>query len=584
MDSTSPSSGPSAAAPAFAEVPTWRRRLERAKDGVARAFGVDPARRPHVVGRLLQGHEKDAVTYWFQLGLAMAIATLGLVLGSTGVVIGAMLISPLMGPLVSLGMGLAVGSPLLVIRSATRTVSSIVFVVGAAALLTLLLPFQEVTGEIASRTSPTILDLLVAVCCALAAAFTTVRPGSDTASSAAGTAIGIALVPPLCVVGFGTGAGLWTVAGGAALLFTTNLCAILFVAAGFFVALGFDAVDVLSLEEEAGSAERPAGRVATRLRSFFGSRYGPLLRFAMPVVLLGAVAVPLGRALGRVSREVRVRNEVHRVLELLPAGEQAVRSAVTLSGGGASVRVLLVAREERAHEVADQLRLRVAAASGIEPKVDVVALPNLAAVEETASRLLTHAEQPPMPVTAPPPSPPADEVRRRVDAILRSSWPPSAGLLVGWRLGWDAGGPVIDVDALGAPIDAAAQSLLGRLFGDALQRPPTVRVRSLAPESVAEAGHELEWLPSLWSALDGARRLDGVRACVEVSARTASRAGTRRGSPGAAPGSLEQVVRASVEAMGGGRAEVLSTARYAVRLTRGGDCSGAAQGDVAARP
>ena len=92
---------------------------------------------------------------------------------------------------------------LLVLRAALRVVLSVLLVVTGAALLVLALPFHEITSEIATRVAPTALDLLVAVFCALTAAYTTVRPGSDTTAAAAGTAIGIALVPPLCTVGFG---------------------------------------------------------------------------------------------------------------------------------------------------------------------------------------------------------------------------------------------------------------------------------------------------------------------------------------------------------------------------------------------
>jgi len=189
--------------------------VRTAQHRAATALGVDESARTETVVAMLQNNRRRAPGYWIQLTLAMGIATLGLVLGSTAVVIGAMLVSPLMGPIIELGMGFAVGSSFLVLRAAIRVVWSVVIVVGGAALLTLALPFHEVTGEIAARTAPTALDLLVAVFCALTAAYTTVRPASDTTAAAAGTAIGIALVPPLCVIGFGLGTGSVSIAGGA---------------------------------------------------------------------------------------------------------------------------------------------------------------------------------------------------------------------------------------------------------------------------------------------------------------------------------------------------------------------------------
>ena len=136
---------------------------------------------------LLANNARRVPGYWIQLFLSMGIATLGLVLDSTAVVIGAMLVSPLMGPIIELGMGFAVGSSLLVLQALLRVAISIVVVIAGAAVLVLALPFHEITPEIAMRVAPTALDLLVAIFCALTAAYTTVRPGSDTTAAADST-------------------------------------------------------------------------------------------------------------------------------------------------------------------------------------------------------------------------------------------------------------------------------------------------------------------------------------------------------------------------------------------------------------
>src|SRR5690606_18153282 len=148
---------------------TAPRREHPLQDALARWLGVPVDGRAAIVRDMFTRHRLDAVSYWLQIVLATGIATLGLVLSSTGIVIGAMLISPLMSPIVGLGMGLAVGAPLLTLRSMFRVAASIVLVVGMAALLTITLPFHETTSEIAARTSPTVLDLVVAAFCALAA-------------------------------------------------------------------------------------------------------------------------------------------------------------------------------------------------------------------------------------------------------------------------------------------------------------------------------------------------------------------------------------------------------------------------------
>ncbi|MGB1275905.1 MAG: DUF389 domain-containing protein, partial [Nannocystaceae bacterium] len=254
-----------------------RRRIRMLQNQFARAIGVSRWDRERIVGEMLKQHVSDTVSYWLQLFLSVGIATLGVVLNSTGVVIGAMLIAPLMGPIIGLGMGLAVGSPFLTLRSWVRVTTSIIGVIALAALVTVLLPFHEVTAEITARTSPTVLDLAVAVFCALAAGFTTVRQSGDSAAAAAGVAIGIALVPPLCVSGFGLGTGQGSIFGGALLLFTANLFAILFITAILFLCLGFNAVNAARHEAKEITATGPIAKIAAKIRALFGTRYGPVL-------------------------------------------------------------------------------------------------------------------------------------------------------------------------------------------------------------------------------------------------------------------------------------------------------------------
>jgi hypothetical protein len=132
----------------------------------------------------------------------------------------------------------------LVLRSVGRIVLSVLVAIGGAATITFLLPFHEINAEIASRTSPTVLDLITAGFCALAGVYASLRPGSETATTAAGTSISISLVPPLCASGYGFGTLNSTIAAGASLLFLTNLVAIVVVGTLTFVASGFNQGDI----------------------------------------------------------------------------------------------------------------------------------------------------------------------------------------------------------------------------------------------------------------------------------------------------------------------------------------------------
>jgi uncharacterized hydrophobic protein (TIGR00271 family) len=272
-------------------MPSRPPQLAAFQDRLAALLGCTPEQRVDVVRDMLQRDPREATAYWLQLVVSVGIATLGLVLGSTAVVIGAMLIAPMMGPIVAMGMGLATGSPFLVLRSAGRVALSVGLAIFGAAAIVLLLPFNELNAEIAARTTPTVLDLITAGFCALAAVYAVMRRGSDTASTAAGTAIGISLVPPLGASGYGVGVLNGSIAAGAALLFLTNFVAIVLVGTVAFVMAGFNQVDVRTLEAEAFAADdSPMARgLSQRLSQVFASRQGPWLRFLMPVLLLAQI-------------------------------------------------------------------------------------------------------------------------------------------------------------------------------------------------------------------------------------------------------------------------------------------------------
>lgn len=161
--------------------------------------------------------------YAFMTVMSCGIAMLGLLQDSAAVIIGAMLISPLMGPIIELGMGLATFD-FRTVRQSLRTLAvGVALALAIAVLIVWLSPLQEATGEILARTRPTFFDLLVAVFSGLAGAYATVTRKGE---AIVGVAIATALMPPLAVVGYGIAVANWDIAGGAAFLFMTNLLAI----------------------------------------------------------------------------------------------------------------------------------------------------------------------------------------------------------------------------------------------------------------------------------------------------------------------------------------------------------------------
>jgi uncharacterized hydrophobic protein (TIGR00271 family) len=500
--------------------PTLRGAITRAQNRAATALGVDEAARAQTVVAMLANNARRAPGYWIQLVLAAGIATLGLVLNSTAVVIGAMLVSPLMGPIVEFGMGLAVGSSLLAVRAAIRVVFSIVVAVGVATLLTEALPFHEITAEISARTAPTALDLFVAMFCALTAAYTTVRPGTDSTAAAAGTAVGIALVPPLCTIGFGLGTGALDVAGGAALLFTANLSAILVLSVLSFLALGFHQVEATALEHdfldlaEAGGLRRGT-QLYLRLREAFGSRYGVVIRLLVPIAFLAAVYVPLRKALDDVTWEVRARDTARRVVR--EAAPRAVQTQVVVERRTLSLRLLIVGSPARAAALERQLAERIGRIIGDTPSVTVVAVPN-------AQTLATERAAEARAIAAPAP-PAVDALRARAGAALIDAWPPGAGALLGWELALPARDSVrLTVLHAGAPLGDPAEQLLARALTATLATPVAIRGVALpAVPIVATSRGARAWLDSARVVLAEVARTDSAVACIRGPVAVAER-------------------------------------------------------------
>lgn len=393
------------------------------QDRLLHLLGNQVEGRDTVVRQMLHRDANESLSYWLQLAVSVGIATLGLVVGSAAVVIGAMLIAPLMGPIVGLAMGLATGSPFLVLRSAGRISLSVAVAVGGAAAITLLLPFHELNSELAARSTPTVLDLITAAFCALAGVYASLRSGSDTAATAAGTSIGISLVPPLCASGYGLGTSMDALAKGAALLFLTNLVAIVAVGCAGFFAAGFNRADVIGLEREelAHGEDAPLARVlARRLASLFESRLGPLLRLIMPFALLALVYLPLRRALNEVAWEVTARRAVR---EALDAEEKPiVESKAQVARHAIEMVVVLLGTTADAEASRARLAERIARAAGVKPHLEVVAVPDSRAFAGLESTLLTPR---PLPIAAPEP-PPVERARSAVDEVaerVRKLWP-----------------------------------------------------------------------------------------------------------------------------------------------------------------
>ncbi len=233
------------------------RFLTKIRAKFADALDVDANRKMQLSIDLSKAATLRDFVYWLQIFFSAGIATLGLVLNSPAVIIGAMLISPLMGPILSAGLALATGDLILGIRAIINLALSSLAAIAFAVFLVALLPFKEMTAEIASRTSPNTLDLFVALFSGAIGSIATCRETKGVVTSIPGVAIAVALMPPLCVVGYGIGVAVsfnaadgMKAAWGGGLLFLTNLFAITFTAMIVFLLLRIDTSNVRNRLEQ----------------------------------------------------------------------------------------------------------------------------------------------------------------------------------------------------------------------------------------------------------------------------------------------------------------------------------------------
>ncbi len=188
--------------------------------------------------------------FFFLLISATVIATLGLLANSPAVIIGAMIVAPLMNPILSMAFAIVTGDWQLHKYSLMTVFVGSLCAILVSYLIAILLPIDTVASEIVARTSPSLIDLGIAIAAGAAGSFSLTR--KSIASSIAGVAIAVALVPPLCVVGIGLGIGNELsanigqvnitnlhVAEGAFLLFLANLAGITFTACLVFLSQSY---------------------------------------------------------------------------------------------------------------------------------------------------------------------------------------------------------------------------------------------------------------------------------------------------------------------------------------------------------
>ena len=295
----------------------------------AGALGVGPERKVELFLDLSNAATLRDPVYWLQIVFASGIATLGLVLNSPAVIIGAMLISPLMNPILAAGLALASGDLVLGVRAATNLLVSCLVAILFAVVLVVLLPFREMTDEIAARTQPNILDLLIALFSGAVGSVAICRKVEGVVTSIPGVAIAVALMPPLGVIGYGIGISLmldwstgWRITNGGGLLFLTNLVAITLTAMLVFLILRIDTPKVRAQAELWQLTDPESLFVIKGMRSFPALErarriHSLTLRAGMIVIPLIFIVSPLSSSFTQLQKEITLKrreSELRRVV------------------------------------------------------------------------------------------------------------------------------------------------------------------------------------------------------------------------------------------------------------------------------
>lgn len=247
----------------------------------------------------LRDNAKPKQTYLVLMMLSTILATFGLFSNSSPVIIGAMILAPLMSPIISLSMG--------VLRQDRSLIRTSLITVGIglgvgyafAIIITIITPLMDINEEITLRTNPNIIDLGIAVISGAAGAYAHAK--EEIAKTLAGVAIAVALVPPLAVSGIGIGWLNWPIFFGAFLLLITNLTGMVLSGSLVFLLSGYSPLRL--------------------------ARKGLLISF----FVVAALSIPLGYGFVAVVQENRIIQSInHHVINEIEIKNVKVLSASPL--------------------------------------------------------------------------------------------------------------------------------------------------------------------------------------------------------------------------------------------------------------
>ncbi|HDN79426.1 MAG TPA: DUF389 domain-containing protein [Chloroflexi bacterium] len=296
------------------------------------------------------------VDFFVMMGLSAAIASMGLLLSSPAIIIGAMLVAPLMSAVIGLGLGVVQGDLRFLKLTITSVFKGMLLAIIVSLITAFVIPVRNPTSEIMARTQPTLLDLGVALASGIAGAYAICR--KDVSTALPGVAIAAALIPPLATSGIGLALLDWKVTAGAMLLFLTNLVAIATGGGVVFLLLGFG----------------PEARRKTRFRVFERSLVGLGVLLLTIFIILGFLSFNAlkHQRLTLIAREV--------VTEELASSEGTTLEEVGVEeqrGGGLEVTITVRSSSPIGREEIERLRDRLSERLGRGVTLEFTRIPTI---------------------------------------------------------------------------------------------------------------------------------------------------------------------------------------------------------------
>ncbi|HVP20184.1 MAG TPA: TIGR00341 family protein [Spirochaetia bacterium] len=270
--------------------------------------------------RVLSDAARQTAEYYVLIVLSCLIASMGLIQGSAAVIIGAMIIAPLMTPILAFSLGVVWGDFRLLRASFSSVLRGALLAVVISGLIALAVPITHFSEEIAARSHPSLFDIIVALGSGALAAYG--YANSKVSSALTGIAVAVALMPPLCTLGIGLGKMDPQIAAGAAVLFAINLVSISLAAACVFWMMR-----IHPLSEDRAEVKRRA-----------------LSQIVVSAVLLCLIAVPVVLSVRTgLEQENAQRDAARLVAEILP--ESTVVSEAVRREAAGTVLVMTVATD-----------------------------------------------------------------------------------------------------------------------------------------------------------------------------------------------------------------------------------------------